>query len=763
MNSDYTQQQSLNGLQRAEQLSLQSTVPPADISGYKIEKLLGQGAFGQVWMGRDLNTGRQIAIKFYLHRGGVDASLLTQEVKHLVNMSTGRYIVQILAVGWEAEPPYYVMEYLENGSLEDLVRARGALGIVESVSMLREIADGLSYAHGKGLLHCDLKPANVLLDHGWRPRLADFGQSRMSDDQTPSLGTLFFMAPEQADLRASPDAAWDVYALGAIAYTMLVGSPPYRTPEVVETLDTASSLPDRLKRYRETIRLAPRPKLHYRRRGIDKALCQIIDRCLAVRPEHRFHNVQQVIEAIDSRNRARSRRPLYLIGIVGPILLMLLMLMFSARSINVAKQESLQRVQELALKGNQQTAVFAKLTLESKIESLFQQVERETLRPELHQLLNEITDEYATTLDILSDGSTHPELRQQFIADTRRQRVDQYLHDRLQTMIARESDGSGVAVLNSVLLVEPRGTNIGAAFYDPHEELAETPVGRNFAFRSYFNGSREDGDRNLHPSTFKPMRHPHLSASFRSTSTGNWKMGISTPVWAERTFSSEPDDAPPPHGEPIAVLILTVNLGDFVLLSDVSAGVGSAQFTTLVDGRSGNQRGTLLQHPLIQSMDRETMLRSKMPQIDEQQLEQLQNLNGILDYEDPAAEMPGGRDFAGTWIAAMAQVQLPRSARTSSELTANVDQRPASDLWVLVQEKSSTVSAPVTELGARLQMETYMELGVLLLVVLAMWAFVFRVGQIPLNPTKRWRSTSSGFGGSTAHSSPFESTVDSHR
>ena len=129
MSSDYTQQQTLGELHKAEQLSLQLTVPPAEVPGYRIERLLGQGAFGQVWLGRDLNTGRQVAVKFYLHRGGVNWSLLSREVKHLVNMSTGRHIVQVLGVGWEAEPPYYVMEFLENGSIEDLVRARGALGL----------------------------------------------------------------------------------------------------------------------------------------------------------------------------------------------------------------------------------------------------------------------------------------------------------------------------------------------------------------------------------------------------------------------------------------------------------------------------------------------------------------------------------------------------------------------------------------------------------------------------------------------------------
>ena len=71
---------------RAEELSLRATVPPAQVPGYKLDRLLGQGAFGQVWVGTNLNTGRTVAVKFYLHRSGVNWSLLTREVKNLVSM-----------------------------------------------------------------------------------------------------------------------------------------------------------------------------------------------------------------------------------------------------------------------------------------------------------------------------------------------------------------------------------------------------------------------------------------------------------------------------------------------------------------------------------------------------------------------------------------------------------------------------------------------------------------------------------------------------
>jgi hypothetical protein len=112
MTADQTLNQSIGEQLLAEELSLRATIPPSQVPGYRMERLLGQGAFGQVWIATNLNTGRVVAIKFYLHRSGVNWSLLSREVKNLVSMAGNRAIVQVLEVGWDAEPPYYVMEYL---------------------------------------------------------------------------------------------------------------------------------------------------------------------------------------------------------------------------------------------------------------------------------------------------------------------------------------------------------------------------------------------------------------------------------------------------------------------------------------------------------------------------------------------------------------------------------------------------------------------------------------------------------------------------
>ncbi len=171
MDLERTQVQSPADRVKSQDLSLRKTQPPAKVPGYDPERLLGEGAYGEVWVATERNTGRKVAVKFYTHRGGMDWSLLKREVEKLAFLSADRYVVQLIEVGWDSDPPYYVMEYLGHGSLEDRLAEHGALPTDEAIGLFREVATGLMHAHGKGVLHCDLKPANVLLDQDSRPRL----------------------------------------------------------------------------------------------------------------------------------------------------------------------------------------------------------------------------------------------------------------------------------------------------------------------------------------------------------------------------------------------------------------------------------------------------------------------------------------------------------------------------------------------------------------------------------------------------------------
>src|SRR5262249_26219864 len=156
-------------------------------------------------------------------------------------------------------------EFMENGSLEDQLRTHRP-SVQEAVAIFREVAVALVHAHDKGILHCDLKPANILLDNERKPRLADFGQSRLTNEMSPALGTLFYRAQEQAARTAAPDARWDVYALGAVMYRMWTGAPPHRRDASAATI-TSGTLEDQLAAYRKLILHSPKPSAHREVRG----------------------------------------------------------------------------------------------------------------------------------------------------------------------------------------------------------------------------------------------------------------------------------------------------------------------------------------------------------------------------------------------------------------------------------------------------------------------------------------------------------------
>jgi len=378
MDLERTQVQSPAERVKSQDLSLRRTQPPTKVPGYDPEHLLGEGAYGEVWVATERNTGRKVAVKFYTHRGGLDWSLLKREVEKLAFLSADRYVVQLIEVGWDSDPPYYVMEYLGHGSLEERLAEQGALPVDEAISLFRDVATGLMHAHGKGILHCDLKPANVLLDQDSMPRLCDFGQARLSDEHTPALGTLFYMAPEQADLkRAVPDARWDVYALGALFYCMLTGEPPYRSDEILKRVEGASTLEERLTAYRQAIESAPRPMEHRKVPGVDRGLADIIDRCLAIKPERRYSNVQAVLSALEEWRRRKARLPVILLATLLPALVILVGGYFAYRGFNRAMALSEQALTERTRELHWLAATYAAPAVTDKIHIRWNRLSRE--------------------------------------------------------------------------------------------------------------------------------------------------------------------------------------------------------------------------------------------------------------------------------------------------------------------------------------------------------------------------------------------------
>jgi eukaryotic-like serine/threonine-protein kinase len=748
MTADFTQQQGLSEQLESERLSLQATRPPTQLPGYKIEKFLGEGAFGQVWVGRDLNTGRMVAIKFYMHRGGVDWSLLAREVKHLVQLSADRHIVQVLDVGWQANPPYYVMEYLESGSLEGLLDTRGRLPIFQAIELFYGICVGLNHSHGKGVLHCDLKPANILLDEDYRPRLADFGQSRMTNDQTPALGTLFYMAPEQADLEAAPDVRWDVYALGAILYRMLTGSPPHRSNQLLKKIDTAGSLPRRLDQYRQAILRDGPPKDHRTLKGVDRALAEIIDGCLASEPDQRFANVQQVLEALERRQANKQRRPLVLLGIVGPLLLLLLTVVFTTRSILETQSTVASALRQRARESNRLAAMFAAKNFELQLRDYFQFVEDEAANNDLRSALNEaLLDEGLQELrERIVSQTDAEEARAALISNPARKRLQTVLDDYLQ-LHNRSRASAGRIDLATVFVTDNTGTILAIA-YDTKVSSNEDSTGRNFAYRAYFHGGDDDFDASTSVSQISPHRDTRLSPAFRSSATGIWKVAVSTPVYTQSPRLSDPI--------PDAIFVATTNLGGFDLMrpgtkerpgskeqvdNDIAT-IPSAQklpdaqkderkklnqVAMLVDARPGERQGTIIQHPMLNILAERKNTGNEGSSVtsdEEASAVDPKALNALIagqdiDFQDPMGSVPGGEDFQGLWIAAVESVSLPQTRLPEAK-----QQQKQSDLSVLVQYRWTEVIAPVGELVNKLMWYGAAALLGILVVIFLLWYMV---------------------------------------
>ncbi len=696
MSWDYTELQSGDDEQQARELSLRHTRPPTQVPGYDLTRFLGSGAYGEVWIGLDRNTGRQIAVKFYQHRGGVDWSLLSREVEKLVLLSTDRYIVQLLDVGWQADPPYYVMEFIENGSLEQLIQRDQPRSVEQVVELFKDIATGLNHAHAKGILHCDLKPANVLLDQDARPRLADFGQSRLTNEQTPSLGTLFYMAPEQADLKAVPDARWDVYALGAILYCLLVGKPPHYHEELLKQIEAATDLPGRLRCYRYWIMSKKPPDEHRKLPGVDRALWGIVDRCLSPRHSKRFPNVQSVLDALRAREQARARRPLLLLGVLGPLLLLAVMSLVGVNVYRSALDKSDEAVTAKVWDSNLFAAKFVSASVATEMERYYRSIERAASDAELETQSTQVVDQ----LDPLLAALANPELSEEDLEAAKQRFEGEPIRSALQSRIDALMSDESYPKVASWFVCGPRGTHLAGAFNHP----VTSTIGNNFAYRTYCYGGLKD----LEDPKARPMPEQHvqctsLSAPLFSKSTNRWKIAVSTPMYRR-------DDPT----QLLAVLVLTVDVGDFMTFP-----VTESQFAVLVDGRDNGYRGMVLEHPLYNELYQPgTGLASEFSKcrvaLDGQSARK-------FVYEDPLGKFPGGEAYDRDWIAASWSVQVRQGAGSGQASMSDTG------LIIFVQEDKQAATTPVRELGRQLASTGVRALAGFLLVVGLLWYFVLHV------------------------------------
>jgi len=705
MSADHTQFQSDEDIARAKDLSLQKTKPPATVPGYETQRFLGAGAYGEVWVGVDQTTGRRVAIKFYTHGSQIDWSLLSREVEKLAVLSADRYVVQLLDVGWDASPPYYVMDYIENGSLEDALVERGHFPTAEAVEMFEEIAVGLRHLHSKGVLHCDLKPANVLLDEDDKPRLADFGQSRLSHEQSPALGTLFYMAPEQADMNAVADARWDVYALGALLYRMLTGNPPHRTEENIDKIQAAKSLDDRLLAYRSAIKSSTPPTQHRHLSGVDRALADIVDRCVTADPKLRYPSVESVIEALHRRAEMRARRPLTILGLVLPFFLLFVMALFGLRGYRAAMSDSDRVVTRRVRESNEAHAQAVAANVAREMERYFHAVETVANDAEF------VVDfEYASVaLDELSQKLSDPDISQEEANRVRDEFLAHPARQPLQSRIEKVMDNPDFPPAASWVTVDHHGVHMADDFDKPP---TSSPVGKNYAWRTYFTGLEEDMPRDERPPPGLHVTGTFPSPVFQSTATFTWKIAVSRSVMKGDQF--------------LGVVALTVEMGSFThsFLAGDANEQHSERHTVLVGGRA--KLGAILQHPLFATASKKELREFS----DDQYNVSLDRDLGIRKnggrrqlYRDPLGKAPGGEKFDRNWIAATVPVKIDRGRHRSNGNGDPID----TGLIVLVQEDYDAAIEPIHRLGERLVREGLVALTIVLVVIFSLWFFVVRI------------------------------------
>src|SRR5918994_2956788 len=247
---------------------------------YQLERKLGEGGMAAVYLARDLRHERQVAVKVL--RPELAASLGPQrflsEIRVVANLQHP-HILPLFDSGWGNGFLYYVMPFVEGESLRQRLLREPRLPLAEALRLAREAADALAYAHEQGVVHCDVKPENILLrkDH---VLVADYGIARAANigellsRSGPVFGTPQYMSPEQALGGSDITGRSDVYSLGCVLYEMLAGAPPFEGRSV-STIVARHSL--------EQV-----PSLAQLDRSVPVKVQAAVTRALAKKPAERF-------------------------------------------------------------------------------------------------------------------------------------------------------------------------------------------------------------------------------------------------------------------------------------------------------------------------------------------------------------------------------------------------------------------------------------------------------------------------------------------
>ena len=265
----------------------------AAITGrYLLERELGRGGMGAVFLARDLKLDRLVAIKVLPPEMAVRPELRERFLRETRTAASFSH-PNIVSVHSVEETPgllFFVMSYIEGETLTQKVKRQGPLPVPEALRMLQEVAWALSYAHGRGVVHRDIKPDNVLLERSTgRALVMDFGIARSVaasglTQVGEAIGTPHFMSPEQA-AGDKVDGRSDLYSLGVVAYFAVSGRLPFDGESAQAVMVAHIS--------------QPAVPVTRHRPDLPAPLAAAIDRCLAKAPEERFPSGEALVESLE--------------------------------------------------------------------------------------------------------------------------------------------------------------------------------------------------------------------------------------------------------------------------------------------------------------------------------------------------------------------------------------------------------------------------------------------------------------------------------
>lgn len=271
--------------------TLQAALAPS----YTLDRELTGGGMSRVFLATDTALGRKVVIKVLPPElaAGVNHDRFRREIQVAAQLQHP-HIVPLLSAGEQESLIWYTMPYINGHSLRDAIARGEKFNVKDVVRLMREVAEGLSYAHGMGVIHRDIKPGNVLLQ-GTHALVTDFGVSKAISAAMPTsgytsagmaIGTPAYMAPEQIAADPAADHRMDLYALGLLAYELLTGKVPFKEASPQQTM-AAQLTRD------------PVP-VETTRGDVPPALAALIKRLLAKDPNDRPESAAAVVHALDA-------------------------------------------------------------------------------------------------------------------------------------------------------------------------------------------------------------------------------------------------------------------------------------------------------------------------------------------------------------------------------------------------------------------------------------------------------------------------------